>query len=105
MKSTTHLEYVTTPETIDIVLNSMNSIFDVAKEMLRQDKKWGSDRQQSDLMWNCILGEERGEVERAILERDGDNLRNELIQVAAVALQWVKAYDSRNGTQAGRVMI
>lgn len=34
----------------------------------------------------AVLGEEVGEVNRAYLERDTDGLRDELVQVAAVAV-------------------
>lgn len=44
------------------------------------------------LTWRHILTEEFFE---AVAEEDGDNLREELIQVAAVALQWVSAIDRR----------
>ncbi len=40
-----------------------------------------------------VLGEEFGEVCRAVLEGDEANLREELIQVAAVAVAWVEAID------------
>lgn len=61
-------------------------------EMVSQDFKWGADRNLEPLFWNAILGEEVGEVSKAILEND-PNLRNELIQVAAVAMQWVECID------------
>ncbi|KAA1217237.1 hypothetical protein H2653_11085 [Vibrio cholerae] len=60
--------------------------------MVSQDFKWGADRNLDPLFWNAILGEEVGEVSKAILEND-PNLRNELIQVAAVAMQWVECID------------
>jgi hypothetical protein len=37
-----------------------------------------------------VLAEECGEVSRAVLERDKDNLRAELVQVAAVAVAWLE---------------
>lgn len=40
-----------------------------------------------------ILVEEVGEVARAIQSRDRANLREELVQVAAVACAWVEALD------------
>jgi NTP pyrophosphatase (non-canonical NTP hydrolase) len=42
---------------------------------------------------NTVLNEEVGEVARAILESDNDNLREELIQVAAVCVAWVERLD------------
>jgi hypothetical protein len=41
---------------------------------------------------NTVLNEEVGEVSRAILE--GSNLRDELIQVAAVCVDWVERLDA-----------
>ncbi|EJB8542973.1 MazG-like family protein [Vibrio parahaemolyticus] len=63
-------------------------------EMVSQDEKWGADRELSSFMWNAILGEEVGEVSKAILEKEG--LREELVQVAAVALQWIENIDRNN---------
>lgn len=39
----------------------------------------------------AVLGEECGEVARAVLERDNDALRAELVQVAAVAVAWLES--------------
>lgn len=45
----------------------------------------------------AVLGEEFGEVARALLEGKGDGeLRGELVQVAAVAVAWVEAIDARS---------
>lgn len=71
-------------------------VVDVMHEMLSQDKKWGANRDLAPLMWNAILGEEVGEVSKAILEKKG--LREELVQVAAVALQWIENIDRKRGT-------
>lgn len=38
----------------------------------------------------AVLAEECGEVSRAVLDRDTDNLRRELVQVAAVAVAWLE---------------
>jgi len=61
---------------------------DVLREVQAQDEKWGADRNQSDGMWALILGEEFGEACQAALQ-DHDALEGELIQVAAVAMQWI----------------
>jgi NTP pyrophosphatase (non-canonical NTP hydrolase) len=76
----------------------MNALQDVATERLLQDEKWGDQSGHPDLFWNAILGEEVGEVHRALLKQDGErsgDLRHELVQVAAVAVAWVEALDSR----------
>lgn len=77
---------------------STNAMFDVLEEMKRQDEKWGADRNQHPFLWQVILGEEFGEVCQAILhdEFGGDHAgtaREELVQVAAVALQFIEQYD------------
>lgn len=79
----------------------MESVFDeVAAERARQDERWG-EQNQDDFVWGAILAEEVGEVNRAMLEaRDGNgggNLREELLQVAAVAVAWVESIDRRAG--------
>ena len=44
------------------------------------------------LTWRAILAEE---VAEAFAEVDQDRLREELVQVAAVAVQWIEALDRR----------
>jgi NTP pyrophosphatase (non-canonical NTP hydrolase) len=71
---------------------------DVIAEMNSQDEKWGADRDQHPFVWNTILGEEVGEVCQAILHDEfggshAGTAREELIQVAAVALQFIEQYD------------
>ena len=58
----------------------------IVAERARQEQKYG----KSNIMngypqWATILGEEFGEVCRAIYEEDPTNLEEELIHVAAVA--------------------
>lgn len=78
----------------------VESVLDeVATERARQDERWG-EQNHEDLIWGAILGEEMGEVSRAMLEDrfgDGGNLREELLQVAAVAVAWVECIDRRAG--------
>jgi NTP pyrophosphatase (non-canonical NTP hydrolase) len=52
-----------------------------------------SEQNHTAPFWLSILGEEFGEVCRAVYENDGVNYREELIQLAAVAVQMVEAYD------------
>lgn len=72
-------------------------LFDVAYERVHQDRKWGADRNLVDRQWLPILVEEVGEVSEAILEEGG--LRDELIQVAAVAVAWVECLDNNKAMQ------
>lgn len=63
---------------------------DIKAERDRQDKKWGK-QSHPHAGWYVILGEEFGEVGRAIFE--GTNIREELVQVAAVAAAWIEQID------------
>ena len=69
----------------------INKIFDrIAKERQRQDEKWGKlPRNHDNYKWNAILSEEVGEVAKEVLERNDKLLKEELIQVAAVAVAWI----------------
>ena len=57
----------------------------VREEGARQDAKWGDQRNLSSALWMTILGEEKGECDRASLEQRPDEMLTELIHVAAVA--------------------
>ena len=77
----------------------MNNFFrkvlsEVKSEREKQDLKWGV-QDHDPLKWNAILGEEFGEVSKSILEDDSYNYRQELIQVAAVAIAAVECHDRR----------
>ena len=64
----------------------------VKHERNQQDYKWGHPLDRKDAPWLPILGEEYGEVCRACLGNDdAGNLRDELVQVAAVAIAWLEA--------------
>jgi NTP pyrophosphatase (non-canonical NTP hydrolase) len=67
-------------------------LIEVGEERARQDAKWGI-QDHIPLKWNAILGEEFGEVSKAILENDQTNYREELIQVAAVAIAAIENLD------------
>jgi NTP pyrophosphatase (non-canonical NTP hydrolase) len=73
---------------------------EVLAEMARQDAKWGDQRQLPSLKWIAILGEEYGEVCKAVLEEDRVGYRMELVQVAAVAIQAIMSYDSLRSVNA-----
>lgn len=68
----------------------------VIHERFRQDEKWGVQRHAYPL-YRLILGEELGEADQAFLQSHFggdhgglDNLRKELVQVAAVAIAMVE---------------
>ena len=60
-------------------------IFKIISERKKQDDKWGEQNHDA-FKWLAILGEEVGEVNKAVLEKDEENIREELIQIAATAI-------------------
>lgn len=100
--------------------NDRSVLAEVAAERIRQDKKWGEQNhpdgtgphaghewavlskvardecqeaaRRGKCTWLLIL---REEVYEAFAEDDPAKLREELVQVAAVATQWVEAIDRR----------
>lgn len=69
----------------------------VSEERDRQDAKWGGIpgiERRDDHTYAAVLTEEVGEVCRAWLERDTTGLREELVQVAAVAVAWIEELDN-----------
>ena len=70
-------------------------IQEILLERRRQDQKWG-EQNHTTFKWLAILGEEFGEACTAALEYS--NLREELIQVAAVAVVFIECLD-RQGKQ------
>lgn len=82
---------------------------EVRLERLRQDRL----KAEGKFSWNCaddvsdlerlpVLTEETGEVARAICDKNQKNLREELIQVAAVAIAWVEGLARRDERLKGR---
>lgn len=70
----------------------------ISTERDKQDVKWGEQRQHPNEIWNLILGEEVGEVNEAVLDLIFNNgtvtaLRDELVQVAAVAICWLETFN------------
>jgi NTP pyrophosphatase (non-canonical NTP hydrolase) len=83
--------------------HQMRDILDeVANERKRQFIKWGY-QDISPAQFALILGEEVGEVNKEIIETHFEGwspdqlaeLRNELIQVAAVAVQFLQVLDDK----------
>lgn len=77
-----------------------DALADVIAEMNRQDFKWGADRNLDPFLWASILGEEVGEFNQAILHdyyggKCAGTSRDEMVQVAAVALQIIEYYDRK----------
>lgn len=65
---------------------------EVYAERNDQHVKWG-EQNHDPAYWVSILGEEFGEVCRAVQSGDMENYREELIQLAAVAAQMVECID------------
>lgn len=63
----------------------------VSEERARQNTKWG-EQNHSPAFWAVILGEEYGEVCRAIYENDPTQYVAELVQLAAVCVAMVEAH-------------
>ena len=79
---------------------------EIADERKRQDEFWGEqDHDMAD--WYTILGEEFGEVGKAICESklqgmgQPERIRLELIQTAAVAVSMLESFD-RHAVQIER---
>lgn len=77
---------------------------DITEELERQLLKWGPQDDQADTVWLTVLTEEVGESANAVLSsRPGaeyelewlHHLRTELVQVAAVAVNWIECVDRR----------
>jgi len=66
----------------------------VISERERQHIMWG-EQNHDPAYWLSILGEEFGEVCRAVCEKNNANYREELIQLAAVAVQMVECFDRK----------
>jgi NTP pyrophosphatase (non-canonical NTP hydrolase) len=67
-------------------------IEEIVRERGRQDMKWDV-QNHHPTYWLSILGEEFGEVCRAVCDKDAKNYREELIHVAAVAVSMAECYD------------
>lgn len=70
----------------------------ILSELIRQKELWGEDRYHPPLVWTAILTEETGEVAKAAMEIEFDmsddiNYREELVQVAAVAVAALVSLD------------
>lgn len=79
-----------------------DDIYDAIRlERVRQSEKWGGNHRWGtgdcsslrvpSMVKVAVLTEECGEVSRAVLDRDADALRTELVQVAAVAVAWLES--------------
>lgn len=75
----------------------MRVIEDVIAERIRQDTLWGEQNHEG-FIWANLLGEELGEVCKALNDHEFKgaaraDIREELVQVAAVAVSWIECLD------------
>ncbi|MDE2471838.1 MAG: hypothetical protein KGL35_24720 [Bradyrhizobium sp.] len=74
-------------------------------EYQHQETKFGSARNLHPMLWSIVLGEEFGEVQRAILEGDRDGYIAELIDVAAVAIAALINADEHTDWAQGKQLV
>lgn len=66
-------------------------------EVMRQEDVWGRQEHEDD-RWALILGEEVGELSKAILEKNSHAVQMELTQVCAVAMNWIACMNRRTNS-------
>jgi NTP pyrophosphatase (non-canonical NTP hydrolase) len=71
-----------------IHINQVDIFNAIIKERKRQDYLHPKNKKEEYL---AIMIEEVGEIARAIQLRDKENLKDEITQVAAVAVRWLEA--------------
>ena len=67
----------------------------IEQECKKQDEKWGIQK-HSTPKWNMIFDEEKGEMCKAYIEGRRDEFMGELIQMAALIVQWLNCESYRN---------
>jgi NTP pyrophosphatase (non-canonical NTP hydrolase) len=83
----------------ELILSLRTIVQEVLDEVARQNELWGTEHNArlNPMEWYAILGEEHGEVARAILTRDPDNYAEELVQVAAVCVNALVSHNMQRG--------
>lgn len=85
----------------EIPKQTIDVLSEIAAERAAQDEKWGQQNHDAGT-WLAILSEEVGEFSKAILEKrfpgsqgkiNEAEIREELKQVAAVAVSMIEAFD------------
>jgi hypothetical protein len=66
----------------------------VLDEVDAQKAKWGI-QNHNDLYWLGIAMEELGEVAKEVIEHNGSNIDEELIQAAAVLISWLECRERK----------
>ena len=73
-------------------MNKSQIIESILAERDKQDAKWGEQNHEI-FKWLAILGEEVGEVNKAALENNYDEIISELIQIGAVAVAMIESLE------------
>ena len=74
----------------NIYMDSKKIIKSIILERNRQDIKWGV-QNHNIYKWLAILSEEVGEVSKSALEGHLDDVKEELVQVAAVSVAIIES--------------
>lgn len=82
------------PADVHTVADQRDVLAEVRAERARQDAKWGANRPLALTPWLGILVEEVGESATASFAGTLADLREELVQVAAVAVAWIESIDA-----------
>ncbi len=70
-------------------MNDRTRIHDmIINEEYKQEEKWG-EQNHDNYYWICILTEEIGEIAKALIENQNEDMEKEIIQTAAVCVSWV----------------
>jgi hypothetical protein len=74
---------------------NQKTIDDINQEREAQDKEWGPGNDDSHLgwHWNAILTTRLGQFARSLWHGDEQVYRKRLVQIAAVAVAAIEAYD------------
>ncbi|MAQ31336.1 MAG: hypothetical protein CMD26_01185 [Flavobacteriales bacterium] len=64
----------------------------ILEERQKQDEKWG-EQNHNIYKWLAILGEEVGEVNKAVLEDNYKDVIDELVQIGAVTVAMIESLE------------
>lgn len=71
------------------------AVHNTCTERERQNQLWGQQNHNA-AMWHVILMEEVGEAAKEIWENEPEKYREEMVQVAAVAIAAIESFDRGN---------
>lgn len=72
-------------------------------ERNNQDREYGNNRVLPHGDWSLLVGEELGEVAKAILEGNVTHARSELVQAGALIVAWVESIDNESSTDGRKI--